>query len=1831
MVDPYIHLCTDEPDKEEDKKDESQKSDTENSVENVGEKNETEKEDESEKEDEEKDEEEKDKEEKGEKEAVEGEQILQEGKETKQGEAAATDGLEQSLVPQTDLLDIARELTSGINQQGSIASMTTEHEAEHKGEADEVVYEWQEELNEYDEPDIYPSEKDYKWVTEMVEVTEEEQPPIVMTVTEPEAAAPAEVAEAPKEEEAPAPEAVVKEKEDDVGSDMGEAAEQLYAPGPPEPEQEKEPEPPKKKFQAVLVKKLIERPPKIHYEPHQERLTHITNEPDSFPTPPFHLFYSFGYDSQRMANLHVLDELTLVYMSGFTLTFFNHTTLDKSYLRCLGGSCFGALGIHPSKQLFAGAEKGHNPLIGIWSWPKLQLFRKLREGTDKIYASVNFSPNGQLLASQGGEPDYLITVWSWLAETPLLRVKSHAQDVYRVTFSKELAGRLTTSGLCHIKFWKMADTFTGLKLKGDIGRFGRTELSDIEGYVEMPDGKVLSGSEWGNLLVWENSLIVAEICIKNDVPCHDGIIRQVLLNEGEFYTTGQDGMVKTWNFDAVDTAEINTTEESLKVPIKVLAQVNVGEGADIWSIVQDIPDHISSSVFWFAQDGRGTIWKVDLSFLNTAKEPKVISTAHGGPIVGCCCSSVTCIFATLGADGQVRVYNYITRQLLARAIYSAPGSCLAWPPTMDSLCTTLIAGFADGTFRVIALSGSGADGLPMSLNLEQVRKPHSRKLASMEVDADGEWFVTGGEDGTIFFFDVRQDFLPMAFVDMPDWRAVRIVKWAKTVPEARKTVLVALEGGTIQEVLAPVWQEIDNETSYFHVSAMLLRRYDFMSIKSVLRHNEELQRERIAEEHRQAAMEEENRKRIADGIETQSQQDLRLLQEAEELERLKLDEKPKKKWEPYIPAEPSPILLMISSAFESSEMFLSMGKYDAGYMYMIKLQESDQDSQLAPRPHEPISAIPVPDSEDVPITAYTVNVEGDTVFWGFEDGRIRIQRLMFPFDLENVGPHWTEGIHDCIRGSITSLALDKDNAFLISCGNDGNCFLHSLLPQRDLDTHVSRTSILSIPERPHRTDVQDILNAGAYTLEVSKTIQKELAALAMAKRNKAAKCEEIVRLRLWFYDIVRRNSELPEHARLTDVEFTITKDSSERRERELQESLGNLRLETAWETERCSLALNKMKSYYKDVVDCNFFILKAFNSNVTVSSFRLPKFPVFFEQAKDKILNQSTPHAVESSIMDEDVSGTSSTIYEHEPRPKRKRGMDKFVHQRLVRLWERKQKKIQRRHVWKDFLATEPKGKELREEDKAIEEAARTIGDMKLKTAPDYKVPDSKKLTEHRGRKRLVYLEEIVYNLKNVFNNKLLQQRQSKIEIIDRMKSYRDIISECQKILPQNERMTIPEIESMTLEENPKSYMDYAQEDIKNYKQQMEEKMKMAATQVATTKSKKMEAPMKRKHHGTQIYRKVSSSLKVIHIDRTEDEKPKEEGFDLGNFVEHIQCEPSALEKYILRSKMETARCKQEFYINKMKEEMFIFNSQLKILRHRKIKLDYLLKIADQRTVILTQEFMLAQRSEAMEAAMEAKILEANRERKEYAAQIKVLSKKLELVKKDLDGYAKQRNALLQEVMQIASKVPTFEKYLIRVFNKKISKPKVKEHGVRASESQESSGSDEDSESSSDMDMDIDEEDDDGLDVDFPPPELSKDIYDQVLEVRNGRLLIDDSDTAAKEIYDEVAGSINALKAKTNAADKEFERGRRELEAFTKEKQQYLNDIDVAVSLQLHQILHIEKDLSDALVTENSTINRLRHRIPELLKEKRLQRKKVLEVKKQHFQLQREKQKFLER
>ncbi|CAI9594588.1 unnamed protein product, partial [Staurois parvus] len=170
--------------------------------------------------------------------------------------------------------------------------------------------------------------------------------------------------------------------------------------------------------------------------------------------------------------------------AGTVIIILTLKTQEQQYLRSSSGGGIGAVTVHPSRKYFAVAEKGHKPNIILYEFPSLKPFRILRGGTEEAYAFIDFNMSGTLLASVGSSPDYMLTIWDWKQEKIMLRSKAFSQDVFQVTFSPENEEQLTTCGTGHIRFWKMARTFTGLKLQGELGRFGKTALTDIEGYVE---------------------------------------------------------------------------------------------------------------------------------------------------------------------------------------------------------------------------------------------------------------------------------------------------------------------------------------------------------------------------------------------------------------------------------------------------------------------------------------------------------------------------------------------------------------------------------------------------------------------------------------------------------------------------------------------------------------------------------------------------------------------------------------------------------------------------------------------------------------------------------------------------------------------------------------------------------------------------------------------------------------------------------------------------------------------------------------------------------------------------------------------------------------------------------------------------------------------------------------------------------------------------------------------------------------------------------------------------------------------------------------------------
>ena len=326
-------------------------------------------------------------------------------------------------------------------------------------------------------------------------------------------------------------------------------------------------------------------------------------------------FAALGQSSYKRYNLNLLDDDVIIFIVGNKYQIYNLTTEELNTYHGQDSDGIGSICVHPTRQFFAVAERGVSPNIYIYEWPTFRLYRILRKGTEQSYAHCEFSPSGTKLVSLGGFPDYNLTVWDWINERVILKCKAFGQEVFRCSFSPFTDDIIFTGGSGHIKFWKMAQTFTGLKLQGEIAKYGQLELSDVAGYHELPDGKVVSGTEYGTLILWEGNLVKAHLVLDRDAktPLHTGGIETVLFEDEHFITSGVDGYIKWWPLADIDTAE---ADEIAEVAIKPAKEICIKNEDGQLAIIVGMK---RGKDFWLCNDARGCLWKLSSTDFQATK------------------------------------------------------------------------------------------------------------------------------------------------------------------------------------------------------------------------------------------------------------------------------------------------------------------------------------------------------------------------------------------------------------------------------------------------------------------------------------------------------------------------------------------------------------------------------------------------------------------------------------------------------------------------------------------------------------------------------------------------------------------------------------------------------------------------------------------------------------------------------------------------------------------------------------------------------------------------------------------------------------------------------------------------------------------------------------------------------------------------------------------------------------------------------------------------------------------------------------------------------------
>lgn len=1531
--------------------------------------------------------------------------------------------------------------------------------------------------------------------------------------------------------------------------------------------------------------------------------------------PVLSLKCSFGYASEQLGNLHVLERNVLLLSAGNYVRLFNIKTKVSRYLRSTGGGGISALAVHPSKEYFAVGESGYIPDVNIFKYPSLRMVKVLHAGTGEVYAAMEFFPvDCHLLATQGGSPDYQLTIWEWKKEIPLLRSRSIQQDVHRLLTCETPRDFLITCGVSHVRVWKMAHTFTGLKLQGETGKFGVIDVCDIDSCAMLPHGEVVSSSEWGNLLLWEDGLVSAEFVRKNN-NCHIGRINQVLLYDLILISLGKDGYVRMWNIYDMIYAKPETCGG--QVIITPSMQIRIRVQADLLHMVKATTHN---DYIWFLQERDGNIRRLNLRSTAEESSSEVVLSTHGGPVWGCTASPCAHLVATAGKDGQVQIFDCLQEKQLASISFELSVTCLVWLPlSADSSAASIVCGFSQGHLKMISF-GLSDESSQCEAYLSQALRPHSNLVTSLAFSFDGLMLSSGSLDETVFFFNVDDIRLtPLGWVSVLG--EVRYLTWT---PQnfSYTGLLVACGNGEVVELIFPLRKTDLEITRTFEITNLRARRLSFLSVKSQIRHDEELKR--IKEQKRTTApAHQDDDQEVEDtgaGLEKEHKGYNDLVDQGDEMNV-------EEQWEPFIPVTPSPILQVF---YTSSESFFwaSLGGFDAGYLYKCQLPtEGDADNYDASFKSKPVEAAAVPSSHDCPISSVTFNASGLLAFFGFQNGNVRIVQLKHPFDLSDLSAFWNLSVHDHRKGNITGLALAFDESFLATSADDGNIFIFSFSGK--LEKLSQETCVLPKISTHHIIASHDLPSETPYWQE-----QKEIE-YQNAKRKKDAEAKEgrrelLKNLKERFKILLSSNAKLPPHLQLSRQEMLINQNIYEEMEGAYSKNIETIKTRSKWSSDKIKLALDKLCGYFKSSKDSDQLTVKGFRIPHVVRSYRIgPIFPQFIKTEEMNPQQASCASSEEEIVTGEkereQLLKPSHSDEMFDTMFKNTEQID-FVGKRaaLMRLNIIKKNREKRAARRQDYLnltkEKPPPDYEAPEDIAAIENARETLGCWRLRT--DTSATSDRSLLSVDDMFQMISAhEKRIRARQREFNAKVTNLRRETnlvLQILCSLVKFMESDQAKAPVLKIMRDMTSPELEliydSKFLEKFQKELLNRTAQDfsLTAYEEagyQMNPGLAhraKASTPYVYFKSLKPPFP--------EWVDLTISTKKIVEAAVGEvlpweilSDSTSEESF-VAWVINDQNLEPQTVDSVLnvpetsLEEELQTVeRIKSRYYSDLAKETIdsiiSVFDTKLQALYDERCSLDITIKRAELLYLTRLEEFHIAVTDLPIQEALCQSLLAKKQAVEENDVAIGDLTVQTKAWGNELEQVTEKLNEVFNDFENAIHVVA--DPVLLYVLRKQFKARRKTARNVVKDE-------EEDSDESTDDEMSLDsssssEEASETMNLRECAAKCDPDVNDTILKLKLVQLDLDDRLNLARKRFEECGKELEFAKRRTEILRNALKEAHHNIHKFIKEQLNELNNLSVVVPIYLSKMTYypdysLKKQVNESLIIDQRDLQKLKDR-----------------------------------
>ncbi|NWW30986.1 CFA44 protein, partial [Panurus biarmicus] len=816
--------------------------------------------------------------------------------------------------------------------------------------------------------------------------------------------------------------------------------------------------------------------------------------------------------------------------------------------------------------------------------------------------------------------------------------------------------------------------------------------------------------------------------------------------------------------------------------------------------------------------------------------------------------------------------------------------------------------------------------------------------------------------------------------------------------------------------------------------------------------------------------------------------------------------------------------------------------------------------------------------------------------------------------------YWYLNVHDNDNGQIQGICLSHDDGCLITYGGDGNIFTFDLLSEEELPKELKATIPPPRSGLEKEKATEDIRDPDAYTIEEYKQKKEYERKMKEAEEKKNKKREELSALRQDFLFLLQKNQELPKHMQLHREEFEMDRRIFEEMDRQRLQRIQLVQKQLAWEHEKQLIGLQKLQTQFRDSLEFTLTV-HAIQSNHQISTYSL--ITVSEKYAQDKkhednkwaVLKEKRTALKEAEQAEEEIPRETSPV-RREVRKRTTRYIESR-HEKIRRLVEKydalKAKIMKRRAEWHELYKSKPKDSYENSKDaKEIKEARENIGCYRLKTATNYTLTEGDRISTEKKMIQLAILEDLIHEMKVNMNKEIVSLRDLKVSTIDEIKCLVKEVKSIQASLDASEHLPIPLIPQLHPDEVPEKIVEYNCDVLIKFKEEQEAKAKLKEPLEGCPSSRAfrhvfLQTPPV--EEGDPVAQAGDASAVV-----TEEQ----------NASEMEKAEPTEIEMEILKREKIKNLYLQETLIKKINTLVINFDAELRLLRHKKLKMDVQMKSADLRCLTCCEELLILKKLEIHEDLLQEQICALISEHEDLQSKLKSYLAQMEDRNGEIVMLQEREKALYASFEASLGENNEFADFLTSILKKEVECVE-KEVGREADE--ETKNEEEDDEK---PDLKTDEEncgtEDVVLDDSICPEGCSEDLFLNTLQLRQQWIGIEKALAEEKRVAAGLKKEYDALAIKAKEVETSLDTANRELEAFQWEKLHRLNDLYVVVPLRLHQVQclvdgEMPRDFSQTLVFTNQSLQHLQKRIVDQRNEKIMQREIHKKAKEQHKQL----------